>query len=49
VGDGASIEIALNLPYRKINGTIKIPAFAGMTFLEAALCIKNWRDGIGVY
>jgi len=31
VGDGASIEIALNLPYRKINGTITIPAKGGIS------------------
>ena len=33
VGDGVSVGVVLNLPYRKINGTIKISAIAGLEFL----------------
>jgi len=34
-GDGVSVGVVLNLPYRKINGALKISAFAGITtFLE---------------
>ena len=32
-GDGVSVGVVLNSPWRKINGTIKISAFAGMTIL----------------
>jgi hypothetical protein len=32
-GDGVSVGVVLNLPYREINGTLKISALAGMTYI----------------
>ncbi len=33
-GDGVFVGVVLNLSYRKINGTLKISACGGITFLE---------------
>ena len=46
-GDGVFVGVVLNLPYRKINGTHKISAFAGMTsfaVINVVVCRKLRKE-----